>query len=273
MTNTRPAGSPLFATLNRFLLPAALLGAAVLAVGGGYMFFGNVPDSGAAAIRSIAQDKAQAPMDSAALTQLQEERMKLAPKPGGAERREVETGAGPRGQITLPGETPDGSGGRYTLERPAAQTLNEMQPAAPLVQDLPDLKEDAGTALYRAGKFAEALNVWRSRAAEGQADAAFRLGQALTDGAVPGAPQDAAEGARFLKQAADDGHGEALLLLGRLYEQGRGVAADPVAALACYLKAQTRLSTSDAAAAEIARLKAQLTSAQIAEAERQAQGP
>jgi TPR repeat protein len=82
----------------------------------------------------------------------------------------------------------------------------------------------AGIEAWSAGKPEQAVAIWRPLAAEGQADAAFNLGQAYKLGR--GVPADLAQAQRFYEQAARGGHLEAQTSLGLLlFQNGDRTAA------------------------------------------------
>jgi len=119
-----------------------------------------------------------------------------------------------------------------------------------------------GITAWQKGDFAGAVEAWRPLAAEGNADAAFNLGQAYRLG--KGVPIDLARSqalfeqaarkghidaatnlgimlfqsnnrtaaARWLRQAADGGEPRAMLLYGTALFNGDGVKADPIRAYA-----------------------------------------
>jgi TPR repeat protein len=113
--------------------------------------------------------------------------------------------------------------------------------------------------------FHEALKWFRKAAAQGDADAQNGLGQMYQDG--EGVQQNYVEAARWYRMAAEHvpdfgGAGQGRNNLGLLYLNGNGVPKDYVRAYMWFKLALTERNLSDA--------KAQMTPAQIEEAERMA---
>jgi TPR repeat protein len=94
-------------------------------------------------------------------------------------------------------------------------------------------------------------------------DSLYRRGSAYLEGA--GVPTDAAHAIRFFRMAANDGHTAAQLELGRAYGAGKGVRVDRVRAHQ-WLNISAA-GGSGAARRELAQLEAELSEAQVAEAE------
>lgn len=117
--------------------------------------------------------------------------------------------------------------------------------------------------------FDEAVGWLRARAQAGDSAARYELAHlrftGLIDRGMPG------ETVALLAAAAEAGQGQAQLLLARLHEFGlEGLAQDPVQALKWYERAAARAGTPDlreAASESRDRLRARLTSRQIAAAE------
>ena len=82
---------------------------------------------------------------------------------------------------------------------------------------------------------AEDLQALHTQAAQGDAEAQFRLGRMYRHGL--GVPQDFQEAVKWYRKAADQGNAEAQFRLGMLYEFGRGVPRDFVQAVKWYRKA------------------------------------
>lgn len=78
---------------------------------------------------------------------------------------------------------------------------------------------------FGAGEGPAALERFQKTAAQGHAEAAFRLGEALRTGLGAG-PVAASDAERWYRQAASMGFGPAAVWLARAYQEGDGVAAD-----------------------------------------------
>ena len=74
---------------------------------------------------------------------------------------------------------------------------------------------DKGLAAYKAGDFATALAEFKPLAEQGDAELQFILSQMYESGT--GVLADAKEGIRWLKLAAENGHGPAQFLLGHCH--------------------------------------------------------
>jgi uncharacterized protein len=110
---------------------------------------------------------------------------------------------------------------------------------------------------------------WFEKAAEqGHAGAQVNLGTLYLHG--DGAPQSAHMALFWFSRAAEQGHALALAKLGRMYERGRAVSRDIIQARMWY-NLSAALGEKRAAEARDA-LANQMTSAQIAEADRLARG-
>ncbi len=123
-----------------------------------------------------------------------------------------------------------------------------------------------------------AAEIFRARAMQGDADAQYSLGS-LYDGNTPGMPSDPAEQLKWVAAAADHDHVIAQTRLGVLYSNGLGVPKDYAKAYTWWLIASgphpRELSDRDKRFADIARrnaadMKASLTPAQLAQAQKAA---
>ena len=85
-------------------------------------------------------------------------------------------------------------------------------------------------AAYADGDFTEALDLWRSEASAGNADAAWYVGNMYVDGLGIDEP-DEEEAVIYYQLAIDQDHVEAQVSLGLLYAQGRGIDQDYHAAM------------------------------------------
>lgn len=92
-----------------------------------------------------------------------------------------------------------------------------------------------GNAAFERGDFGEALEIFRSQAAEGEAISQYNLGIMYLEGL--GTDRDFAEAARWLRRAADQGLSQAQYELGKLHAQGRGVGRDYEQAVEWWRKA------------------------------------
>ncbi len=79
------------------------------------------------------------------------------------------------------------------------------------------------------------VEILRSRASEGDAEAQFDLALLYADGV--GVPESRATAFRWLQRAAEAGHLDAIVEVGRCYYAGRGVEAQPEEALAWFERA------------------------------------
>jgi hypothetical protein len=87
---------------------------------------------------------------------------------------------------------------------------------------------DSGCAAFDRGDFQTARKEWEPLAADGHAQAQFRLGCLYTFG--HGVPEDHALALRLFRLAAEQGDADAQNNLGGMYAEGLGVDADPVEA-------------------------------------------
>lgn len=92
-----------------------------------------------------------------------------------------------------------------------------------------------GLQAYERGQFANALQFLMPLANEGDAVAQYHLGLMYEDG--KGVRADPAQARRWYERAAQVGHGDAQFRLGRLHADGKGVPADGVKASRWYLMA------------------------------------
>jgi hypothetical protein len=108
-------------------------------------------------------------------------------------------------------------------------------------------------------------------ALKGDHDAQFELGKNYETGRI-GLPKDIVQAQRWYRAAAEQGDPYAEASLGILYEFGKGVTADPVAALMWYEIAISRAPAGDRDSIEDLRtnILKRMTEPQIAEARRQA---
>lgn len=90
-------------------------------------------------------------------------------------------------------------------------------------------------AAQAAETMAAAAASFLERAKAGDAEAQFRLGQALRKG--QGVAMDSVAAATWLREAADQGHAEAQYALAEMYERGEGVPQSDARALHWYGKA------------------------------------
>jgi TPR repeat protein len=128
-------------------------------------------------------------------------------------------------------------------------------------------------AMYNLGQgipqdYAKAIKWWRLAAAQGDDNAQFNLGQMYNLG--QGVPQDYAEALKWYRLAAAQGSATAQTILGEMYAEGHGVPQD-------YVQSHMWFNLSAANAMNPFKndairwrdgLASQMTSAQIAEAQR-----
>jgi TPR repeat protein len=125
---------------------------------------------------------------------------------------------------------------------------------------------DDALAAYQRGDYAEAMQLWRPLAEQGNALAQYNLGVMYANGT--GAPQDYVEAVRWYRMAAEQGFDYAQHNLGFMYANGEGVPQDYVLAH-MWLNLAVAQGNDDAKAARdiVAKL---MTSEQVAEAQRMA---
>ena len=96
-------------------------------------------------------------------------------------------------------------------------------------------KHEAGYVAFQKGDYATALRKWRPLAEDGHAQAQLSLGTMYDKG--QGVAQDYAEAATWYRKAAEQDLALAQHNLGRMYQAGRGVTQDFAEAAKWYLKA------------------------------------
>ncbi|WP_170921027.1 tetratricopeptide repeat protein [Enhydrobacter aerosaccus] len=125
---------------------------------------------------------------------------------------------------------------------------------------------------YERNDYATAIAIWRPLAEQGNAEAQTLLGAMYWSG--EGVPRDHREAARWYLRAAEQGYARAQNDIGFMYGFGEGIPPHDdvqaykwisLAIMRYTAKNQDRL---DQAAKDLATLKARMTPAQIAEAER-----
>ena len=94
---------------------------------------------------------------------------------------------------------------------------------------------DPGQSAYAAGRFIDALRIWRPRAEQGDARAAFGLGLLYDLG--EGVGQDAEAALSWYRRAAEAGYAPAEFNVGVMYDSGVGRARDPTDAASWYARA------------------------------------
>jgi len=80
------------------------------------------------------------------------------------------------------------------------------------------------SVLHRAGNTPAAMEIWRARAAQGSADAAYNLG--LIHYYADGVPGDFAQALKWYRLAAEHGDRMSQFQIGLMYQNGEGVKAD-----------------------------------------------
>ena len=123
---------------------------------------------------------------------------------------------------------------------------------------------DEGVAAYQRGDYKLAIQELLPLAEQGHGDAQYLLGR-MYHGAL-GVPQDYAEAALWYRRAAEQGNPDCQFLLGFLYSTGRGVPKDFVQAHFWFSVSAAR--GSDASRKSRERVAKKMTPAQIAEAQR-----
>jgi TPR repeat protein len=96
-------------------------------------------------------------------------------------------------------------------------------------------RNDPGQSAYADGRFVDALRIWRPRAEQGDARAAFGLGLLYDLG--EGVGQDAAAAYGWYRRAAETGHVLAEFNIAVLCDSGTGTARNPTEAALWYARA------------------------------------
>lgn len=219
---------------SRPLLIAGVAVAALLAGAGGFLFFSNVPEPGAAREQQVAA--APPPqMQRADIDRIIAERNAFAPRPSGITRAET----------AFSKAADEGLVGGISEDRPAApdaRDLSARKAEAPMAAIAADTETPAPTGddLFKRGLYPEALATWRAAAEQGDRWAAYRLGVEYLDGKPNVVKRDLAEAVKWIRQAAEANEPRAQFEMGSLYEYGTGVPADIAAAAGWYLKAAER---------------------------------
>jgi TPR repeat protein len=128
-----------------------------------------------------------------------------------------------------------------------------------------------GRAPFLRGDHATVLQLIRPAAEQGHAEAQNTLGFMYVTGR--GVPRDEAAALAWYRKAAEQEHAAAQYDLARMYDRGQGVPRDLGQAYLWFRPAALRTTDSkvrEAAEANLARVAATMTPAQIAEAQRQA---
>jgi Sel1 repeat len=94
---------------------------------------------------------------------------------------------------------------------------------------------DAGQFAYAAGRFIDALRIWRPRAEQGDARAAFGLGLLYDLG--EGVGQDAAAAYSWYRRAAEAGYVLAEFNVAVMFDSGTGTTRNPTEAALWYARA------------------------------------
>ena len=119
---------------------------------------------------------------------------------------------------------------RLAAEREAAKQASvqtQVAAVAPVVAPPPPSPAQllkTAESDYAAGRYADALPVFKQQAEGGDAEAQLDLGRAFAEG--HGMKRDVASAAVWYRKAAFQGHPEAQLRLGQLYADGQGVPRD-----------------------------------------------
>jgi formylglycine-generating enzyme required for sulfatase activity len=104
--------------------------------------------------------------------------------------------------------------------------------------DDPRISYQLGRALQKSGEapaYAEAVQAYRKAAEAGNTSAMVNLGSMYKDG--KGVARDEAEAVRWFRKAADAGHAVGMINLGTMYAGGGGVAKDEAEAVRWYRRA------------------------------------
>jgi TPR repeat protein len=114
-----------------------------------------------------------------------------------------------------------------TETSPAPVTAAPARPTDISAEEKTALRD--AQALEKAGKYAEALDVYRALAEKGSARAQFQIGQLYRSG--KGVPHDDAEALRWFRRAAEQGESHAEANVGAMYAFGLGVSPNDVEAV------------------------------------------
>jgi TPR repeat protein len=101
---------------------------------------------------------------------------------------------------------------------------------APFATAAPEQPRSEGEDLYRRGHYAEAIAWWTERAAQGDIEAARRLGIEYMDGKRGVVERDYQKARRYHLQAAMGGERRSMMDLGTIHENGLGVPEDLIEA-------------------------------------------
>ncbi len=142
----------------------------------------------------------------------------------------------------LPGADPSLHGNLASLDRLALIALLILFPFAPasagaVSQDASEERGagDHGQSAYAAGRFIDALRIWRPRAEQGDARAAFGIGLLYDLG--EGVEQDAAAALNWYRRAAEAGYVPAEFNVAVMFDSGTGTARNPTEAAFWYARA------------------------------------
>lgn len=212
----------------RTLLFSGVAAAAVLAAVGGFLFFANVPEPGAAAREQIlAADSPK--IERADIDRIVAARNAFAPRPQTAKAKLSEDAL------------KSGAMAASSTESAAAPVLSDWAAIAPPASPAEDKAPgNQGDDLFREGEYPEALAYWRAQAEAGDRWSAYRLGYEFIDGKPEVVKRDLAEGTRWIRFAAEHNEPHAQFELGQLYESGTGMAASLTQAASWYLKSAER---------------------------------
>lgn len=95
-------------------------------------------------------------------------------------------------------------------------------------------KVTQGNRAYKAGKYKQAVSLWRSAAKKGNSVAQSNMAIAYRDGR--GVPKNDKEAVKWDRKSADQGYKNAQYELGRAYQDGRGVPKSDTEAAKWYRK-------------------------------------
>ena len=117
----------------------------------------------------------------------------------------------------------------------------------------------------------KAIDWYRDKAEKGDAHAQWKIGSLYAEG--HGAPQDYSEALKWLCRSADQGYAPAQKDIGRMYAEGQGIPKDLVRAhmwfnLSASQPGSYRKETQSQAAQEREKLTRQMTSEEIAQAQK-----
>lgn len=126
--------------------------------------------------------------------------------------------------------THHGAGIVATASMPASvKSGSQMDPMGTSIDP-----KDPGEIHFKQGRYPEAISYWQDQAANGNAQAAHRLGVEFMDGKPGIVQRDYAKAMQYHRQAALAGNALSMFDLGSMFEYGQGVPQDMVKSATWY---------------------------------------